>query len=266
MSGREHGPRARRLPRPDGLPSHWDESRLTRTQRRLLGYQRRLGTIGAIFVLTLAISALSTVVVCTVVAGVFGLQELRHWQYPVISFLTPTLLVPLSFYQVMTLLEVLVGLSDDYRELAAVDQLTGVLNRRGLFEQAAELTGDSQVAMADLDDFKAVNDRFGHDFGDRVLIAVARRLTGLCGPDAVVARTGGDEFVLLLPRDRELPTGVDLRVGAVPVRISIGVAPFRPEAGIDAALLAADDALYAVKAHDGARTPRQPVPADEASG
>lgn len=265
ISGTEHGPRARRTPRPDAPPPSWDERRLTPTQRRLLSWQRRLGSHGAIVVMTSVLSVLSTVVVCSVIAVIYGPREMLTWQYPVFSFFTPALLVPLSFYQVMKLLETFVQLSDDYRELAVVDQLTGALNRRGLFEQAAELTADSQVAMADLDDFKAVNDRYGHDFGDRVLIAAARRLTGVAGDGAVVARTGGDEFVLLLPDARQLPSGADLEVDAVPVRISIGVAPYRPGAGVDSALLAADDALYAVKARTTART-RQPVPAEDSAG
>lgn len=261
MDGMEHGPRARRLHRPDVPPPSWDERRLSRTQRTLLSWQRRMGTVGAITAMTVVLSVLSTIVVCTVIAVLFGPREALKWQYPVFSFFIPALLVPLSFYQVMKLLDVFVQLSDDYRQLAVIDQLTGMLNRRGLFEHAADLTEGCRVAMADLDDFKAVNDRFGHDFGDRVLVAAARRLAGAAGEGAVVARTGGDEFVVLLPDERELPTGADLEVDAVPVRISIGVAPYRTGAGIDSALLAADDALYAVKNRGG----RHAVPAEDSS-
>ena len=89
--------------------------------------------------------------------------------------------------------------------LAHTDSLTGLPNRRGLnsaLEAAlAQARPDSTLAvfLLDLDGFKGVNDRFGHDTGDELLVQVARRLRGLLRSGDVVARLGGDEFVVLSP-------------------------------------------------------------------
>jgi diguanylate cyclase (GGDEF)-like protein len=85
--------------------------------------------------------------------------------------------------------------------LAMRDDLTGLPNRRR-FEQelrAALEHGRPQVALLDLDGFKAVNDRLGHSVGDRLLVALARRLAIEVREGAFVARMGGDEFAVLLP-------------------------------------------------------------------
>lgn len=89
------------------------------------------------------------------------------------------------------------------RALAHTDTLTGLLNRRGLYEQLALALGDARperilaVYLLDLDGFKPINDRFGHDVGDALLVAVGQRLTAQLRGDDVVARLGGDEFVIL---------------------------------------------------------------------
>ncbi len=92
---------------------------------------------------------------------------------------------------------------DTLHSLAHTDPLTGLLNRRGLH---AALTGSLlrctpqhlvAVYMLDLDGFKPVNDRYGHDVGDELLIAVTRRLQGHVRESDVVARLGGDEFVVM---------------------------------------------------------------------
>lgn len=89
------------------------------------------------------------------------------------------------------------------RALAHTDTLTGLLNRRGLHEQLALALGDARterilaVYLLDLDGFKPINDRFGHDVGDALLVAVGQRLTAQLRGDDVVARLGGDEFVIL---------------------------------------------------------------------
>src|SRR5262249_51483681 len=89
--------------------------------------------------------------------------------------------------------------------LATTDPLTGVLNRRAFFEQAADLcaraeTGEPLSAiMLDIDQFKRINDNFGHDAGDECIRGVAHAAVAI---DGVLGRLGGEEFALLLPGRR----------------------------------------------------------------
>jgi diguanylate cyclase (GGDEF)-like protein len=85
------------------------------------------------------------------------------------------------------------------RDQAERDPLTGLHNRRYL-QRARDVDGPVALAVLDIDHFKAVNDRFGHAVGDRVLVRVAELLSAQVRSDDVVARTGGEEFVLLMPR------------------------------------------------------------------
>jgi len=93
--------------------------------------------------------------------------------------------------------------ADAQRRLAETDALTGLPNRRGLQGQLeAALRGSSPRRMTalyllDLDGFKPVNDRYGHDVGDALLVAVGERLRGQLRGGDLVARLGGDEFVVL---------------------------------------------------------------------
>ncbi len=90
--------------------------------------------------------------------------------------------------------------ADQLEDLAMADDLTGLANRRRLEQGLTEglAAGAIQVALLDLDDFKQVNDALGHAVGDQLLVAVAERLLRAAGPDALVARMGGDEFAVLL--------------------------------------------------------------------
>jgi diguanylate cyclase (GGDEF)-like protein/PAS domain S-box-containing protein len=86
------------------------------------------------------------------------------------------------------------------------DELTGVGNRKVFFDALEEGTGGGGVLYCDLDWFKAVNDDLGHQAGDDLLVAVARRIQGCVRRKDVVARLGGDEFAVLCPdvSDRQL--------------------------------------------------------------
>ncbi|HHW4400959.1 TPA: diguanylate cyclase [Aeromonas hydrophila] len=89
------------------------------------------------------------------------------------------------------------------RQQASHDPLTGLLNRRGFMELMARrrMTEFGALAVLDLDDFKQINDRHGHEMGDRVLAAVGAYLGAR--QELVASRFGGEEFVLLLPKEDE---------------------------------------------------------------
>jgi diguanylate cyclase (GGDEF)-like protein len=152
--------------------------------------------------------------------------------------------------------------------LATTDALTDLPNRRRFFEVARRWIareGAAGVASAwlviDLDHFKQVNDRHGHDAGDRVLRAVAVALLGAVRAGDVVARMGGEEFAVFLPgadriaalavaeRLRSAVATAEMPVTDVQVTVSVGVCA-RPGGAIDLdeVLAAADAALYRAKA------------------
>jgi diguanylate cyclase (GGDEF)-like protein len=98
------------------------------------------------------------------------------------------------------------GALDRLGHMASHDPLTGLPNRRSLSERLVTLSRDagspdSQIAFCfiDLDDFKGINDTFGHDAGDKFLVRISERLRDAVEPDDWVARLGGDEFVVIRP-------------------------------------------------------------------
>ncbi|MCX5756978.1 MAG: diguanylate cyclase, partial [Candidatus Hydrogenedentes bacterium] len=95
---------------------------------------------------------------------------------------------------------------DALEHLAMHDPLTGIFNRRAILDRLrAEISrarrdgGRLSVGMCDLDHFKKINDRLGHQAGDELLKAISKRLKNLVRSSDTVARMGGDEFMLLMP-------------------------------------------------------------------
>jgi diguanylate cyclase (GGDEF)-like protein len=153
------------------------------------------------------------------------------------------------------------------------DELTGLYNRRHIvtkIDEAMDALDRGQLAevtllLCDLDGFKPVNDRYGHQAGDIVLQAVARRLTAVAGPHDAVGRLGGDEFVILRRGGEPIADritaalGEPIEVGGGTVRIgaSVGTATAWPGDGADreSLIARADAAMYAEKARPAAPEP-----------
>ncbi|HEN8729197.1 sensor domain-containing diguanylate cyclase [Pseudomonas putida] len=147
-------------------------------------------------------------------------------------------------------------------EQAYVDALTEIPNRRSFMakaeQQLHQATPGQYLAMVDIDNFKKVNDRFGHDIGDEVLKRVALHIKAAM-VDAEFARLGGEEFAIFLEgldqkgaeqRVEALLRRVREDSGAHPVTISIGLAQVSAGDTLTMALIKADQALYEAK-HTG---------------
>jgi len=153
--------------------------------------------------------------------------------------------------------------------LAATDPLTGLSNRRLTLQLLDQLARDARLDLApvvllcDLDHFKHINDGWGHEMGDQVLVGVANALRASTRDADTVARWGGEEFLVVLPATRdgeatELAERLRLRVEAmqvadrhqcpVPVTLSIGIARLCSGETGQGWLKRADEALYQAKA------------------
>ena len=149
----------------------------------------------------------------------------------------------------------------DVREatrVSTLDPLTGIANRRGLAQRFADpvIGRPRGIAVIDCDHFKRINDNFGHDIGDDVLVAVADALQG---ENLFIGRLGGEEFVALVYHEdwrakaeearRRIEIGVRLHTSqiAFPVTASAGLAEIHPADTLKSAIKRADQALYAAK-------------------
>lgn len=152
--------------------------------------------------------------------------------------------------------------------LADTDPLTGLLNRRGLCARLAERLSEARrhneqgvVLFVDMDGLKRINDRLGHAAGDAAIRMVAEGLGASVRAHDAVGRIGGDEFAVVMSRiGHECGLASAARIGravgrltlvhegeAVPLSVSIGLAPFTGVEAPDELLDRADDAMYREK-------------------
>ena len=178
------------------------------------------------------------------------------------------LAVLLAFFSiVLAALDAYATDAEGLSALAAVDPLTGLANRRGAAQALASAVaattahgpdgGPPSLLLVDLDHFKRVNDVRGHQEGDEALRRASSATRAAVGPEGLVARWGGEEFLVLLPGgtgSRACAVAEDVRravAAAGDVTASLGLAACRPGDSVDSWLRRADDALY--RAKDGGR-------------
>jgi len=147
---------------------------------------------------------------------------------------------------------------------ARFDALTGVANRHTLFDalsQALQQTSSCAVLFADIDHFKLVNDTYGHSVGDEILKVAAARIDAAVRPQDIVARVGGDEFVVVCAPvdDLSVPANIGARIvsafsqpiciarASIHITMSVGISLAASDDDTDTLLARADHALYSAK-------------------
>lgn len=172
-------------------------------------------------------------------------------------------------YRSGRLLQQLMRAQDELGRIARTDPLTGLLNRRGFDEAASETLAEAGrmqspavALMCDIDHFKEINDRFGHEFGDAVLAQLGDVFRAFAQRDEIlVARHGGEEFAALMvganvdevvlraEHLRQMCAAKEISHAGTSIRVtvSIGIAPSHDDTDLAKVMRAADDALYAAK-------------------
>ncbi len=161
------------------------------------------------------------------------------------------------------------GIQREMARQARTDPLTGLLNRRAFLDELTRRIDrldreglPGTLVFIDVDNFKPLNDRFGHDVGDAALTAIATLLRNLVRPADLVARLGGDEFALWLDGADELtaaeraewlrleaPAALAETLRSAPISLSVGIASRQAGSGelMDEVIRRADQAMYEVK-------------------
>ena len=225
---------------------------LSRLEAWVLTSVRRYGTAGHILRVSVAVVAASMLITAVLMAVTFGPSSSSFLPGLAIGTAVPAIVAPPIIIVVARLVARLDRTGQRLVDAAITDPLTGVYNRRGFFEgfdPTAQADEPLAVAMVDVDDFKQLNDRFGHPEGDAILRHVATWLVAHSEARGTVARLGGDEFVLVAPapivgrlQAYETLTSTTTRYSA-----TIGTAPI-DDHGLRHALSQADADLYRNKA------------------
>jgi diguanylate cyclase (GGDEF)-like protein len=189
----------------------------------------------------------------------------QHYSHRIIPFWNAGVRLGFFLVTVLTLAPLKRTLHSE-RTFARTDFLTGIANMKAFFEMAEFEIARSRrsdkplsIVYLDCDNFKTVNDQFGHTAGDALLRAIAEALKSSIRPTDTVARAGGDEFVVLLPETNEPAAGIviarlqanlnaAMKKRRWPVTFSIGAVTFTtPFDSVDKMIKKADNLMYQVK-------------------
>ena len=195
----------------------------------------------------------------------FGAVYQRDQKYAAVFWLfnAVTVLGFLTFYT-NYLVRTIINSEEKLRQIALYDRLTGLYNRHYMtgFLGKTEEESRAHLAMADIDDFKKINDIYGHNAGDHVLKTVSEKMKSCCG-GCTVSRWGGEEFLIFIPASETDPEGLieGLRSSIasenvcydgseIAVTITAGIASRQQGQSIDKWIQSADSRLYEGK-HSG---------------
>lgn len=196
----------------------------------------------------------------------------QFWVYSQLYFYIPIFFAGLVLFEI--LLTQWRNREKQINEISQIDPLTGIYNRRKIGANLSKIQHEQQsyaLVLLDLDHFKSINDRYGHDIGDQVLKKVAKILSANLRGEDVVGRFGGEEFILVL-KDKSLKQAIDIaercrveiekepiylnKSTSIHVSASFGVSLSQPTLTKEAIIRQADQALYQAK--DGGRNQVKP--------
>jgi len=209
---------------------------------------------------------LTMLILSILIIAILVLNNQIHYLFAITIAITLVIMILFGSTLIMFLSEV----ADLYQKESSIDFLTGLLNRRHFFVNSDQIVKMAKregfevaVIMGDIDDFKFINDVFGHDLGDQVIANFASIIKKLTRDTDITARFGGEEFCLLLPYTdqkgaNELAERIRLEImqTIIPSHIcdvrytaSFGVATFDKSEPLNTTIIHSDRALYFAKEH-----------------
>ncbi|MEZ5323238.1 MAG: GGDEF domain-containing protein [Microthrixaceae bacterium] len=218
----------------------------------MLRHVRKRGVTGFVVEVSIAIVAAAVVLVLAAMTAMFGIGEPKIPPVLGIASVVAAIIAPSVLMFIVRLAAGLDKAADLLWRVSRTDSLTGVANRRSFFDALCEMVSrpatTADLAIVDIDAFKDLNDRFGHQAGDAALRQVSQWLRGLVAESGTVARIGGDEFAVLVPGDaHDRPIERTFDLDGIRFSVTLGWQRVRSGEDPDAVVRAADFALYANK-------------------